>query len=323
MIRLPGLRAPLNRGHVRAGVDLLLGRGKPRPASGDFVDRLAILDGVIVATGWTTGLDPVLTVDGEPVPDQLCVRHRRADISATGDLGYRIAAALAEKTIDNAKVAIRFDNGNQLRREPKDGQVVLALQNQFKALLAERPAPKLIEIGSRARSGVTYRHMFPADCRYFGVDIAPGPNVDFVTDAHTMAGVEDKFDFAFSVSVFEHLMMPWVAAQALNGVLNVGGVAYIQSHPSWPLHEEPWDFFRFSKDSWKSIFNAFTGFEIIGAGYAMEAAIVPANMDSGPLQGFDDHPTYLLSACLARKVGEPTVDWLVDPAKVYDLNYSH
>ncbi|MER9957229.1 class I SAM-dependent methyltransferase [Mesorhizobium australicum] len=153
--------------------------------------------------------------------------------------------------------------------------------------------------------------------------MADGPNVDLVTDAHTMKGVTKQFDFAFSVSVFEHLMMPWVAAHALNRVLNSGALVFIQSHPSWPLHEEPWDFFRFSKDAWSSIFSPFTGFEIIDAGYALEASIVPANASGGALQTFEDHRTYLVSSCLARKIGVPTHDWSADPAEIHNLKYSH
>jgi hypothetical protein len=105
--------------------------------------------------------------------------------------------------------------------------------------------------------------------------------------------------------------------------MKVGGLAFIQSHPTWPLHEEPWDFFRFSKDSWSSLFNEFTGFEIVAAGYAIEASIVPMNMDGGALQGIDEHPTFLLSACIARKTGSPTLDWRANPSKIYDLHYSH
>lgn len=330
MIRLPGLRAPLNRGHFRAALDLARGRRKtvrvPRLASEDFVHQLTMLDGVISAIGWTTGADPILVYAGEPMPAQICVRYPWPQDSAAQEIGFRIAAVVPHRhpytEIDNSKVAVRFDNGNTLRPLPK-GQDVYALFAQFREMVAAKPAPSLIEIGSRARSGVTYRHLFPQDCRYLGIDIKDGPNVDLVTDAHTLAGVNDKFDFAYSGSVFEHLMMPWVAAQTLNRVLNVGAVAYIQSHPSWPLHEEPWDFFRFSKDSWKSIFNVFTGFEMIGSGYAIEGAIIPTTMDGGGLQGLDYYKTFLLTSCLVRKVGEPTVNWLVDPSEIYDLKYSH
>ena len=117
--------------------------------------------------------------------------------------------------------------------------------------------------------------------------------------------------------------MPWVAAVELNKVLKAGAMIYMQSHPTWPLHEEPWDFFRFSKDAWSGLFNRLTGFEIVEAGYGIEAAIVPRVAAGGALGGIDGCRTYLLSACVARKVGEPLVDWSADPSLVYDLHYSH
>lgn len=82
MIRQPGLRAPLNRGHYRAGLDLVLRRrkatGLPRPVSQDFVDQLTILDGIISAAGWITGAGPFLVDDDNPLPAWACVAlHRR------------------------------------------------------------------------------------------------------------------------------------------------------------------------------------------------------------------------------------------------------
>ncbi|MER9723811.1 MULTISPECIES: class I SAM-dependent methyltransferase [unclassified Mesorhizobium] len=301
---------------------------KPRPAPAlrplteDFVDRLSMLDGILIATGWTTGADPVILYDGKLVPNQICVRFTRPSPATAINDGFRIAAPLVDRQIANENVSVGFDNGNRLRRSPKRPEGSHGIIDRFCKMVAAKPGAPLIEIGSRARSGNTYRHLFP-DCEYFGVDVSTGPNVDLVTDAHTLEGVTKTFDFAFSVSVFEHLMMPWVAAHALNRVLNVGGLAFIQSHPAWPLHEEPWDFFRFSKESWASIFNAFTGFEVLDAGYAIEAAIVPANMESGPLQSLDEHPTFLLSACLARKIGPASADWAANPAPLYNLNYPH
>jgi hypothetical protein len=201
---------------------------------------------------------------------------------------------------------------------------VHAIRERFLEFVAAKEGASMLELGSRARSGNTYKDLFPFLGRYVGTDITSGPNVDVVADAHTLsATIREQFDFAFSVSVFEHLIMPWVAAYELNKVMNTGGLAFIQSHPTWPLHEEPWDFFRFSKNAWTGLFNRMTGFEIVEAGYGIEAAIVPRVAAGGPLQNIDSCPTYLLTACIARKTGEPLVDWSADPSSVYDLHYSH
>ncbi|PZV40541.1 hypothetical protein B5V02_00500 [Mesorhizobium kowhaii] len=279
------------------------------------------MDGVLIATGRTTGEDPQLVYGGVPIPRQACARYFRPDIDIPRSAGFRIAAPLPDKNIAEQEVIVRFDNGAELRPAPGffDTNTML---DKFRGEVSAKPGAKLIEIGSRARSGNTYRQLFP-NCAYFGIDVAPGPNVDLVTDAHSMAGVKDMFDFAFSISVFEHLMMPWVAPHALNRVLNNGALAFIQSHAAWPLHVQPWDFFRFSKEAYSSIFNAFTGFEMIDAGYSMPAFIVPTSAEGGALHGLDDQPAFLLSACLVRKTGEPTVNWSADPSTIFNLNYSH
>ncbi len=81
--------------------------------------------------------------------------------------------------------------------------------------------------------------------KYQGFDIVAGENVDVVGDAHQLSKhfSSKTFDFCFSVSVFEHLMWPWKVVLELNDVMKVGGMVFAQSHPTWPKHEIPWDFF--------------------------------------------------------------------------------
>ena len=92
-----------------------------------------------------------------------------------------------------------------------------ALWSQFHQLVRD-PAPQVaVEVGSRARSGNLYRDWLPDTCRYVGFDIHAGPNVDVVGDAHRLSAHIDHgcVDVAWSISTFEHLAMPWVAAVEL------------------------------------------------------------------------------------------------------------
>ncbi|MVA27892.1 methyltransferase domain-containing protein [Agrobacterium vitis] len=294
------------------------------------VDRLSVLDGVVVATGWSNGAPPIIMIGDNKLTNQLSSRHGRFDLSdRLGDdaesAGFRVCGFLGEAAVDYSSIYLKFKDGTTFRRtinNPEDR--INELFSNFISQVGSASDASLIEIGSRARSGNSYKSLFPSVSDYTGIDITSGPNVDIVADAHKLSqAVNRQYDFAFSISVFEHLIMPWVAAYELSKVLKIGGMAYIQSHASWPLHELPWDFFRFSKESWKGIFNHYTGFTVLDEAYGLEASIVPSNASGGPMQAIELQQTYLLSGCLVEKISEPTVDWSCDPNSVFNMAYSH
>jgi hypothetical protein len=168
----------------------------------------------------------------------------------------------------------------------------------------------MLEIGARARSGVSRRQNLPKGWDYVGLDILDGENVDVVGDAHELSTVfpDRKFDAFQTFSTFEHLLMPWKAAIELNRVLNVGATGFIQTHQTWPLHETPWDFYRFSDQAWAGLFNRKTGFEIVetqmGEPSYLVARRVHAVTAFGTGQG-----GYLASSVIVRKVGETDLRW--------------
>ena len=70
-----------------------------------------------------------------------------------------------------------------------------------------RPRQRMVEIGARARSGITRREMFGA-CDYIGFDVLPGENVDVVGDAHFLSQhIDGLVDAVASLSTFEHLII--------------------------------------------------------------------------------------------------------------------
>lgn len=182
----------------------------------------------------------------------------------------------------------------------------------------------LLELGSRARSGNSYREMFPASIQHFGVDITPGENVDAVGDAHQLSSFLNRtFDAAFSISAFEHFIMPWKVVLELNAVLKVGAPVFVQSHQTWPLHDEPWDYFRFSKYGWQGLFNSHTGFEIVRAEHRLPGRICAVTSDELTTQGLESQPAFLVSGCVARKTAPPLVAWRAEMGAVMDIQYLH
>ena len=144
-----------------------------------------------------------------------------------------------------------------------------------------------------------------------------GPNVDVVGDAHELSSVfpGQRFDAVFATSVLEHLLMPWKFAVELNRVMNPGALGLFTTHQCWPIHDQPWDFWRFSDQAWNGLLNAATGFEIIEARMGEPAFVVAQRCH--PVTDFAPVPAgFLASNVLFRKVAETTLSW---PVRVSDI----
>lgn len=141
---------------------------------------------------------------------------------------------------------------------------------------ADRDGMRVLDIGGRARSRVDRSSSFKnAVCTV--LDLVSGENVDLVGDAHKLDEVfpSNSFDVVVSVSVFEHLAMPWVVADQMNQVLRIGGKGLISSHQTLGLHDMPMDYWRFSDSAWSTLFNSSSGFEIVDSSLDYEQHIIP------------------------------------------------
>lgn len=197
--------------------------------------------------------------------------------------------------------------------------------HKYIALTKEAVDPAILELGSRNVSNNRLKNWFPECSDYVGVDIVKGEGVDVVADVHQISESfsPDRFDFIHSISVFEHLLFPWKAVLELNSVLKCGGYVYLATHPVWPRHELPWDFWRFPAEGFHSLFNQFTGFEIVELTEGLPCSVFSL---------VDDPPTrknYLFEsnqyvALLARKTGPYRRDllkWDIDVSQVIETMY--
>jgi len=165
----------------------------------------------------------------------------------------------------------------------------------------------VLEIGSRvvAPGTASKRALFSGAASYTGFDYYEDSNTDVVGDAHRLADYfpQQRFDAVFSYSVLEHLAMPWLAAIEINKVMRDGGYTYHHTHFAWPLHERPWDFWRFSDEGLKVLFSPPIGFEVLGAGVFEPLRMHFDRAVAGQAQ-FPSFPAFGGAAILARKVAE-------------------
>jgi hypothetical protein len=166
------------------------------------------------------------------------------------------------------------------------------------------------EVGSRNVTGnPTKRTAFPGASKYIGMDVHLGENVDVVGDAHYLHDLigEAIVGCIFSCVVLEHLSYPWLFAASVNRALKTGGLTFHLTHQTWPIHEEPNDFFRFSDAALRVLFGPEMGFETLYAGMHNRAFVYPEERRQD-FAGLSVGIAYTHSFVLARKVKDIAPD---------------
>jgi hypothetical protein len=101
--------------------------------------------------------------------------------------------------------------------------------------------------------------------------------------------------------------MPWRVALEINKILRVGGSLWVQSHQTLGLHDFPWDYWRFSSESWASLLNKNTGFEIVDAISDHEMYIIPfltrnEMFDAEKAAGYELSAVHAVKVCHRKSV---------------------
>lgn len=197
---------------------------------------------------------------------------------------------------------------------------------RFVSLSQSLPPPRILEIGSwTGNADRSLRHLFPTAIEYVGFDIRQGHGVDVVGDAHNLSShfSSEYFDLVISVSVFEHLLFPWKVVLEMNKVMKAGAHVYLSTHPTWPAHEQPWDFWRFQKHVFTGLFNEHTGFELVSVVEGLPCKAYSL-VDSGPTLGVCLYRMNQGVAVIARKVAnyrDDLLKWDISAGDVVSSKY--
>lgn len=95
-----------------------------------------------------------------------------------------------------------------------------------------------------------------------GFDIAEGPGVDVVGDAHMLPFPDETFETVFSTEVLEHLHTPEKAIAEMKRVLKPGGRVILTTRFVFPIHDAPHDYFRYTKYGLQHLFREWEKVEI-------------------------------------------------------------
>ncbi|HTA26939.1 MAG TPA: class I SAM-dependent methyltransferase [Bacteroidia bacterium] len=116
-----------------------------------------------------------------------------------------------------------------------------------------------------------YEGMFQGIAKeYVGCDVVQSDQsrVDVICEATKIPLPDSGFDTVFSTQVIEHVEDHQALVKEAFRLLKPGGHFIVSGPMYWHLHEEPYDFFRFTKHGFKYILekNGFNVMEILSNG---------------------------------------------------------
>lgn len=110
---------------------------------------------------------------------------------------------------------------------------------------------KVVDFGSYDVNG-TLKPIFK-DHNYIGIDMSPGPNVDFVCTNDNTPFEDKSVDIIVSSSSFEHDDCFWMTFLEMCRIIKPNGLIYINAPSEGFYHGYPGDNWRFYADSWKAL----------------------------------------------------------------------
>lgn len=127
----------------------------------------------------------------------------------------------------------------------------LFLQNYFlindikKFLQSFKNNSVIVDIGCGTKP---YLEFVDKSSQYIGVDIdSENENVDIVSSVYDIDLPSDMADYVVSFQVMEHLEEPSLMLNEAYRILKPNGELYLTFPMSEELHEEPYDFFRYTE----------------------------------------------------------------------------
>jgi len=94
---------------------------------------------------------------------------------------------------------------------------------------------------------------------YVGADMREGPGVDKVLDLQNVDLDSESVGTVLCFDTLEHVEHPHRALQEIHRVLSPSGLVVISSVMNFPIHDYPFDYWRFTPEAFKSILKPFDG----------------------------------------------------------------
>ncbi|KRQ99950.1 methyltransferase type 11 [Bradyrhizobium jicamae] len=109
-----------------------------------------------------------------------------------------------------------------------------------------------------------------------GTDVYASPHTALVADAHSLPFEDGVFDGVWVQAVLEHVLEPATVVAELHRVLRAEGLVYAETPFMQQVHEQAYDFSRFTQSGHRWLFRRFlevSAGPVGGAGVALEWSI--------------------------------------------------
>jgi SAM-dependent methyltransferase len=150
-------------------------------------------------------------------------------------------------------LAVRFRRlltGDNPVTPSKSNEMIVRITNQ--AL-----QPVLLVIGGGAIGAGADALYADPNIQIVGTDVYASPNTDIVADGHFLPFRDAVFDGVWIQAVLEHVLDPFAVVAEIHRVLKPGGIVYADTPFMQQVHEQAYDFMRFTLSGHRWLFRHF------------------------------------------------------------------
>jgi len=128
------------------------------------------------------------------------------------------------------------------------------LNYNIKKIIRKINCKKTLDVGSKYSPYKKYLKC----SEYVRLDINEKTNPDICCDIHNIKCKKNSFDTVIITEVLEHCYNPQKALNEIYRVLKKGGICILSTRFIHPYHADPYDYYRFTKDSLKLLLKKFS-----------------------------------------------------------------
>lgn len=112
-----------------------------------------------------------------------------------------------------------------------------------------------LQVG-RQEGWADLRPLFPKK-KFVGADVRKGPGVDVILNMSDIDLSWESVGTILCMNTLEHVEFPRLALLEFYRILKPQGVLIMDSCMNFPIHRDPWDFWRFTPEGFKSLLKHF------------------------------------------------------------------